>query len=57
MHLVLVKGNGDPWIAGKIIEEFGYGGALFRVKSVQDSTNGENNPFKFGIKVGRQSDT
>ena len=27
-HLVLAKGNGDPWIAGRIkddIEEFGYG--------------------------------
>ena len=34
-HLVSAKGNGDPWIAGKIkgdIEEFGYGGAPVRVK-------------------------
>ena len=38
-HLVLAKGNGDLWIAGKIkddIEEFGYGGALVRVKSDQE---------------------
>ena len=38
-HLVLAKGNGDPWIAGKIrddIEEFGYGGALVRIKSDQE---------------------
>ena len=38
-HLVLAKGSGDPWIAGKIkddIEEFGYGGALVRVKSDQE---------------------
>ena len=37
-HLVLAKGNGDPWIAGRIkddIEEFGYGGAPFRIKSDQ----------------------
>ena len=35
-HLVSAKGNGDPWIAGKIkddIEEFGYGGALVRIKN------------------------
>ena len=35
-HLVFAKGNGDPWIAGKIkddIEEFGNVGALVRVKS------------------------
>ena len=89
-------------IAGKIkddIEEFGYGGALVRVKSDQEPAivyvqraviaksgsappilvkspvgdsqsngrvesaikkvrkNGENNPFKFGVKVGHQSDT
>ena len=34
--LVSAKGNGDPWIAGKIkddIEEFGYGGAPIRIKS------------------------
>ena len=40
-HLVSAKGNGDPWIARKIkddIEEFGYGGALFRVKSDQEPT-------------------
>ena len=38
-HLFLAKGNGDPWIAGKIkdnIEEFGYGGALVRIKSDQE---------------------
>ena len=38
-HLVLAKGNEDPWIAGKIkddIEEFGYGGALVRIKSDQE---------------------
>ena len=38
-HLVLAKGNGDPWIAGKIkddIEAFGYGGALVRIKSDQE---------------------
>ena len=38
-HLVLAKGNGDPWKAGKIkddIEEFGYGGALVRIKSDQE---------------------
>ena len=38
-HLVSAKGNGDPWIAGKIkddIEEFGYGGALVRIKSDQE---------------------
>ena len=36
-HLVLAKGNGDPWIAGKIkddIEEFGY--ALVRITSDQE---------------------
>ena len=40
-HLVSAKGNGDLWIAGKIkddIEEFGYGGALVRVKSDQEPT-------------------
>ena len=39
-HLVSAKGNGDPWIAGKIqddIEEFGYGGALVRNKSDQEA--------------------
>ena len=101
-HHVLAKGSGDPWIAGKIkddIEEFGYGGALVRIKSDQEpaivdvqraviakrgsaptilvnspvgdsQSNGrvenaikkvrnmvKNNPFKFGIKVGHQSDT
>ena len=38
-HLVLAKGNGDPWIAGKFkddIEEFGYGGAPVRIKSDQE---------------------
>ena len=38
-HLVLAKGNGDPWIAGKIkddIEEFGYGVVLLRIKSDQE---------------------
>ena len=38
-HLVSAKGNGDPWIAGKIkddIEEFGYGGAPVRIKSDQE---------------------
>ena len=38
-HLVSAKGNGDPGIAGKIkddIEEFGYGGALVRIKSDQE---------------------
>ena len=38
-HLVLAHGNGDPEIAGKIkddIEEFGYGGALVRIKSDQE---------------------
>ena len=38
-HLVLAKGNGDPWTAGKIkddIEEFGFGGALVRIKSDQE---------------------
>ena len=38
-HLVLAKGNGHPWIAGKIkddIQEFGYGGALVRIKSDQE---------------------
>ena len=35
-HVVSAKGNGDPWIAGKIkddIEEFGYGGAPVRIKN------------------------
>ena len=38
-HLVLAKGNGDPWIAGKIkddIGEFGYGSAPVRIKSDQE---------------------
>ena len=38
-HLVPAKGNGDPWIAGKInddIGEFGYGGTPIRVKSDQE---------------------
>ena len=38
-HLVLAKGNGDPWKAGKIkddIEEFGYGGAPVRIQSDQE---------------------
>ena len=38
-HLVSAKGNGDPWIAGKIkddIEEFGYGGAPVRIKADQE---------------------
>ena len=38
-HLVSAKGNGHPWIAGKIkddIEEFGYGGAPVRIKSDQE---------------------
>ena len=38
-HLVSAKGNGFPWIAGKIkddIEEFGNGGALVRIKSDQE---------------------
>ena len=38
-HLVSAKGNGDPWIARKVkddIEEFGYGGALVRIKSDQE---------------------
>ena len=38
-HLVLAKGNGDLWIAGKIkddIEELGYGGAPVRIKSDQE---------------------
>ena len=38
-HLVLAKGNGDPWIAGKIkddIEEFGCVGAPVRIKSDQE---------------------
>ena len=38
-HLVMAKGNGDPWIAGKIkddIEEFGYGVAPVRLKSDQE---------------------
>ena len=38
-HFVLAKGNGDPWIAGKIkddIEEFGYGGAFVRIRSDQE---------------------
>ena len=99
-HLVSAKGNGDPWIAGKIkddIEEFGYGGAPVRIKSDQEpaivdvqraviakrgnalyhtceqsrwrfsiqrtsgkrnhegSKYGENNSFKSGVKMGRQS--
>ena len=102
MHILSSKGNGDPWIAGKIkddIEEVGYGGALVRIKSDQEpaivdvsraviakrgnaptipvkspgvrisiqrtsakhnqegSKYFENNPFKFGVKVGHQSDT
>ena len=36
-HLVSAKGNGDPWIAGNDIEEFGYGGALVRNKSNQEA--------------------
>ena len=43
-HLVLAKGNGDPWIAGKIkddIEEFGYGGAPVRIKSDQKPAIGD----------------
>ena len=40
MHILSsAKGNGDPWIAGKIkddIEEFGYGGAPVRIKSDQE---------------------
>ena len=39
-HLDLARGNGDPWIAGKIrddIEEFGYGGAPVRIKSDQEA--------------------
>ena len=35
----LVSAKGDPWIAGKIkddIEDFGYGGALVRIKSDQE---------------------
>ena len=38
-HLVSAKGKGDPWIARNIkddIEEFGYGGALVRIKSDQE---------------------
>ena len=38
-HLVSAKGNGDPWIAGKIkddIEEFGYGGTPVRTRSDQE---------------------
>ena len=38
-HRVSAKGNGDPWIAGKIkddIEEFGCGGAPVRIKSDQE---------------------
>ena len=38
-NFVLAKGNGDTWIAGNIkddIEEFGYGGALIRIKSDQE---------------------
>ena len=38
-HLVSTKENGDPWISGKIkddIEEFGFGGALVRIKSDQE---------------------
>ena len=33
-HLVLAKGNGNPWVARKIkddIEEFGYDGAPVRI--------------------------
>ena len=36
----MAKGNGDPWIAGKIkddIEEVGYGGAPVRIKSDQEN--------------------
>ena len=96
------KGNGDPWIAGKIkddIEELGYGGAPVRIKSDEEpaivdvsraviakrgnaptipvnspggdsqsngrvgkrnqegSKYGENDHFKFGVKVECQSDT
>ena len=40
MHILSrQKGNGDPWIAGKIqddIEELGYGGALVRIQSDQE---------------------
>ena len=39
VHLVSAKGNGDPWIAGKIkddIGELGYGGAPVRIKSDQE---------------------
>ena len=39
MHILLAKGNGDPWIARKMkddIEEFGYGGAPVRIKSDQE---------------------
>ena len=40
MHILSrQKGDGDPWIAGKIkddVEEFGYGGALCRGKSDQE---------------------
>ena len=40
MHIfVSAKGDGDPWMAGKIkddIEEFGFGGALVRIKSDQE---------------------
>ena len=101
-HLVSTEGNGDPWIAGKImddIEEIGYGGAPVRIKSDQEpaivdvqravigkrgtalaipansprwrfsirrksgkrnqegSKCGENNSFKFGVKMGHQSDS
>ena len=38
-HVNLARGNGDPWIAGKIkddIGEFGYGGAFVCVKSAQE---------------------
>ena len=41
-HLVVAKGNGDPWMAGKnqdYIEEFGYGGAPVRIKSDQERTD------------------
>ena len=37
----LARGNGDPWIAGKIkddIEELGYGGAPVRIKRQQSLT-------------------
>ena len=43
-HLVSAKGNGDPWMAGKIkddIEEFGHGGAPGRIKSDQEPAIGD----------------